>query len=195
MKPFSESCVQNQEPIFSVLREVFADRKHVLEIGSGTGQHSIYFGRRLPHLVWQTSDLARNHEGIRAWLEEAKLPNVRPPLLLDAASPQWPVESVDAVFSANAVHIMSWERVEGMFSGVGRVLAAGGILCLYGPFNYGGKFTSESNERFDRWLKSQDPQSGVRDFEALDALARGIGLSLAQDVAMPANNRTLVWRR
>ncbi len=195
MKPFSESCEQNQAPILEVLREVFQGRSQVLEIGSGTGQHAVYFGKQLPHLTWQTSDLPENHAGIRAWLEEPRLPNVLPPLPINAKDPAWPVVKVDAVFSANAVHIMGWEEVKGMFLGIGRVLAAGGVLCLYGPFNYGGKFTSESNARFDGWLKANDPRSGVRDFEALDELARAQGLELCKDVAMPANNRSLVWRR
>jgi cyclopropane fatty-acyl-phospholipid synthase-like methyltransferase len=195
MKPYSESCEQNQEPILAVLREVFKDRHRVLEIGSGTGQHAVHFGRHLPHLLWQTSDLAPNHAGIRAWIDEAKLPNVLSPLMIDANNPVWPVEKVDAVFSANALHIMSWEEVNGLFNGIGRVLADDGLLCLYGPFNYGGNFTSESNARFDEWLKAQNPLSGVRDFEALDKLANRQGLFLSQDIAMPANNRSLVWRR
>ncbi len=195
MKPYSESCDQNRDPILAVLREVLADSKHVLEIGSGTGQHAIYFAEKLPQLIWQTSDLPENHPGIRAWLEEANLPNIRMPLAIDASDPEWPVQKVDAIFSANAVHIMSWTDVQGMFRGIGRVLALGGLLCLYGPFNYQGKFTSESNERFDRWLKSNNTESGVRDFEALCLLAETAGLSLLQDIAMPANNRILVWKR
>lgn len=195
-KPYSESCEQNKEPILEVLREVFADRPlALLEIGSGTGQHAVYFGQQLPHLTWQTSDLAENHAGIRAWIDEAKLPNVLPPILIDARNPDWKLEPVDAVFSANAVHIMGWDAVVGMFQGIGKVLSAGGVLCLYGPFNYGGKFTSESNARFDQWLKANNPQSGVRDFEALDELARAQGLKLLKDFAMPANNRSLVWVR
>jgi cyclopropane fatty-acyl-phospholipid synthase-like methyltransferase len=195
MKPYSESCAQNQEPIYQVLREVFSGCHRVLEIGSGTGQHAIYFGERLPFLQWQTSDLAENHPGILAWLSEANLANVLAPLEINAQSSEWVIANMDAVFSANAVHIMSWAAVEGMFRGVGRTLAAGGILALYGPFNYGGKFTSESNARFDQWLKSNDPESGVRDFEALDLLAKEQGLTLVKDYAMPANNRILVWRR
>jgi len=195
MKPYSESCEQNQEPILNVLVGVLADRKRVLEIGSGTGQHAVYMASHLPHLTWQTSDLAHNHAGILAWLDEAKLPNLLPPLLIDAGNPNWPLEKVDAVFSANAVHIMSWEEVTGMFEGIGRVLTDDGVLCLYGPFNFKGKFTSESNARFDQWLKSNNPESGVRDFEALDKLAEREGLRLEKDIAMPANNRSLVWRR
>jgi len=195
MKPYSEACERNKEPILEVLREVFADRKSVLEIGSGTGQHAVYFGRNLRHLVWQTSDLPENHPGIQAWLEEASLPNVLAPIAIDAKNPVWPVDTVDAIFSANAVHIMSFDEVIGMFSGIDRVLAEGGVVCLYGPFNYGGKFTSESNAQFDQWLKARNPLSGVRDFEALDSLAKDHGLRLWKDVSMPSNNRCLVWKR
>ena len=194
-KPYSESCEQNREPILAVLRELFADRRHVLEIGSGTGQHAVYFAAELPHLVWQTADVAPHHPGIRAWLEDAGLPNVRPPLALDVSHTEWRSGRYDAVFSANTLHIMGWPEVEAFFAGVAAVLEPGGVLTVYGPFNYGGAFTSESNARFDAWLKARDPASGVRDFEAVDALARAHGLVLQQDVAMPANNRTLVWRR
>ena len=194
-KPFSESCVQNREPILAVLREVFADCRQVLEIGSGTGQHAVYFGAALPHLVWQSADVPPHHAGIRAWLDEAALPNVRPPIALDVSQAGWRSGRYDAVFSANTLHIMGWPEVEHFFAGVGAVLEPGGVLAVYGPFNTNGAFTSESNARFDAWLKARDPASGVRDFEAVDALARAQGLVLRQDIAMPANNRTLVWRR
>ncbi len=195
MKPYAESCEQNRDPILAVLRAVFADRKQVLEIASGTGQHAVYFGQALPHLSWQTSELPVNHAGIQAWLDEAQLPNVLPPLAIDVNAAAWPLASVDAIFNANTVHIVAWPAVERMFAGIGRVLAAGGCLCLYGPFNYRGAFTSESNARFDAWLKARDPESGVRDFEAVNQLAVSQGLTLLQDVAMPANNRSLVWRK
>jgi SAM-dependent methyltransferase len=195
MKPYAESCEQNQEPILEVLREIFADRQRVLEIASGTGQHAVYFGRALPQLTWHTSELAQNHAGIQAWLDESLLPNVRPPVAIDINDPEWPIESVDAVFNANTVHIVAWQEVEAMFAGIARVLDEGGLLCLYGPFNYGGKFTSESNARFDAWLKSRAPSSGIRDFEALNRLAESHALLLRKDVAMPANNRILVWQR
>ncbi len=193
-KPYSESCDQNREPILAVLRQVLTSPGELLEIGSGTGQHAVYFGAELPHLTWQTSDRPEYLPGIRMWLAEAGLANVREPLELDVAKP-WPVSRADAVYSANTAHIMSWPEVEQFIAGVGRILAPGGVFCLYGPFNYGGQFTSESNARFDAWLKARDPLSGVRDFEALDELATAAGLSLLHDFAMPANNRTLVWRR
>lgn len=195
MKPYSESCEQNQAPILEILRETLANQKRVLEIASGTGQHAVYFGRALPHLTWQTSELAQNHEGILAWLNEAQLSNVLPPVAIDVNHDRWPIEIVDTVFNANTVHIISWPEVERMFAGIARVLSAGGILCLYGPFNYGGRFTSESNARFDAWLKSRNKNSGVRDFEAINRLAETYGLFLLRDVAMPSNNRTLVWQR
>lgn len=194
-KPFSESCVQNRDPILAVLREAFADCGSVLEIGSGTGQHAVYFGAELPHLVWQTADVPLHHAGIRAWLDEATLSNVLPPLALDVNQTHWRTGRFDAVFSANTLHIMGWPEVEHFFAGVGEVLEPGGMLVIYGPFNTGGAYTSDSNARFDAWLKARDPASGVRDFEAVDALARAQGLVLQQDIAMPANNRTLVWRR
>ncbi len=195
MKPFSESCSRNQEPIWEVLAREFAGRRSVLEIGSGTGQHAVCFAARLPNIRWQTSDLPGNHAGIRAWIDESGLENVLPPVALDVSSDVWPIAMTDAVFSANTLHIMSWAQVEAMYRGIGRILSRDGVLCVYGPFNYGGTFTSESNARFDAWLKARDPESGIRDFEAVDALASGQGLTLTRDADMPSNNRALVWRR
>ena len=194
-KPYAESCDQNRAPILEVLRESFADRSYVLEIGSGTGQHAVYFGAELPHLRWQTGDVPLHHPGIRMWLADAALPNVLPPIALDVNQTGWHTGRYDAIFSANTLHIMSWAEVERCFDGIASVLEPGGILAIYGPFNYNGRFTSESNARFDAWLKARDPASGVRDFEAVDALARAHGLHLNRDVTMPANNRTLVWVR
>lgn len=195
MKPFAESCEQNKLPILDVLREVLAQASAVLEIGSGTGQHAVFFGRELPYLSWYTSDQLPYHAGIRAWLEEAALPNVHGPAVLDVCQADWPTVAVDAVFSANTAHIMDWPSVRAMFARVGGLLPDGGIFCLYGPFNYDGSYTSESNERFDAWLRARDPASGVRDFEALDELARAAGMVLQRDYEMPANNRTLVWTK
>jgi len=194
-KPFSESSAENREPILSVLREVFANCSKVLEIGSGTGQHAAYFGAELSHLSWQTADLPQHHAGIRMWLDEAALPNVLAPIALDVNRTDWLDGRYDAVFSANTLHIVSWPEVKKLFAGVGRVLQPGGVLAVYGPFNYNGQFTSPSNARFDQWLKDRDPASGVRDFEAVDALAREQNLILQRDIAMPVNNRTLVWHR
>ncbi len=186
-----------------MLREVFAGARKVLEIGSGTGQHAVHFATHLPHLIWQPADLAENLPGIELWRAEAALgparsaglANLLPPLVLDVNQPRWPETGADAVFSANTLHIMSWSEVRLFFAGVGRLLPSDGVLAVYGPLNYGGRHTSESNARFDRSLRSRDPHSGIRDFEAVDALAAEQKLVLARDVAMPANNRTLVWLR
>lgn len=194
MKPYSEACERNREPILDILVRAFADRRRVLELGSGTGQHAVYFGAALPHLEWQTSDLAQAHSGIREWLTDAQLPNVLPPVELDACDDAWRVGVYDAFFCANVVHIAGWDAVQAMFRGIARHRAEDCIVAFYGPYNYAGRFTSQSNADFDAWLRRRDPASGIRDFEAVDALAQGIGLSLAEDNAMPANNRLLVWR-
>jgi SAM-dependent methyltransferase len=193
-KPFAPACERNRDPILAVLRTHFADRRSVLELGSGTGQHAVHFAAAMPWLAWQCSDVETNLPGIRQWLDEAALPNTPPPIALDVTG-AWPAQRFDAVFTANTLHIVGWPEVEVLFAGVGRVLAGDGVLVVYGPFNYGGAFTSDSNRDFDAWLKARDPCSGVRDFEAVDALAHGIGLRLVEDVAMPANNRCLVWSR
>ena len=195
MKPYSESCERNQEPILKILQETLVNQQCVLEIASGTGQHAVYFGRALPHLSWQTSELTQKHEGILAWLNEIKLPNVLSPIAINVNDAKWPIGIVDTVFNANTVHIISWSEVERMFAGIARVLNASGILCLYGPFKYEGKFTSESNARFDVLLRSRNRNSGVRDFEAINRLAETHGLFLVRDVSMPSYNQTLVWQR
>jgi len=195
MKPFAESSEQNWKPIFSVIQPLLASSDSVLEVGSGTGQHAIYFSELLPHLTWQCSDRLENHAGINMWIEDAGLNNVLPPLELDTLRSHWPDTGYDAIFSANTVHIMSWGAVEAFFAGAGKCLKSGGKLLLYGPFNYHGKYTSDSNARFDEWLKQRDPQSGIRDFEELDRLARQTGLELAEDYEMPVNNRLLFWKK
>ncbi len=196
MKPFSEACERSREPILAVLRGAFAHCRSVLEIGSGTGQHAAYFAEHLPHLTWQASDIAEAHAGINAWIESARLDNLPAPLALDVGRPsRWPDVQFDAVFTANTAHIMSWPLVESMFALIGKVLVPGGVLALYGPLNYGGRYTSDSNARFDAWLKARDPAGGIRDFANVDALARSHGCILQHDISMPANNRTLVWQR
>jgi len=194
-KPFSQACENNKRPLLAVLREAFAAVDFVLEIGSGTGQHAAFFAGEMPWLRWQPTDRAENLPGIEAWREDSALPNLLPPLSLDVTDEHWPVTDTPAVFSANTVHIMGWPEVERFFAGIGAILRAGGVFCLYGPFNYGGAYSSPSNAEFDQWLRTRDARSGIRDFEALDALARAAGLEFQADKAMPANNRTLIWRR
>jgi hypothetical protein len=194
MKPHAPSCDRNQGPILEVLLKHFSDVKQVLEVGSGTGQHAVHFGAAMPWLTWQTADMAENLPGIRLWLDDAKLPNVLAPVELAASGP-WPPGPYDAVFSANTLHIMGWPEVQKLFAGLDRVMARKALLAVYGPFNYGGRFTSESNAQFDVWLKERSPASGIRDFEAVNALASSIGLTLLADYEMPSNNRTLLWSR
>ncbi|MGQ0529246.1 MAG: DUF938 domain-containing protein [Panacagrimonas sp.] len=194
-KPFSPSSERNREPILQVLRVAFASRRQVLEIGSGTGQHAVHFAAALPHLQWQCSDREENLDGIRAWLAEAGLLNTPPPLPLDVMQAQWPSARFDAVYTANTLHIMAWSQVQTLFRRLPEVLSDQACLGVYGPFNYAGRYTSASNAAFDARLKSDDPQRGIRDFEAVDALAREAGFVLWHDHAMPANNRCLLWRR
>ncbi|MBJ6979783.1 DUF938 domain-containing protein [Luteimonas sp. MC1895] len=196
-RPHAPSCERNREPILAVLQRHFAGCRRVLEIGSGTGQHAVHFAQAMPWLAWQASDVPENLPGIRAWLAEARLANTPPPLALDVLQAPWPDVGADAVFTANTLHIMGWDAVEAFFRGVGQVLAGtpDAPLVAYGPFNRGGAYTSDSNRDFDGWLKARDPRSGIRDIEAVDALARAAGLVPVDDVAMPANNRCLVWRR
>ncbi len=193
-KPFSQACENNKQPILGVLRNTFADVSQVVEVGSGTGQHALFFARNMPWLQWQTTDLPPNHAGIRSWLQQGPA-NALPPLALDVMSDDWPVVSIEALFTANTLHIMSWEAVQRLFRGAGERLLAGGLVCVYGPFNYAGAYTSDSNAGFDVWLRERDPHSGIRDFEAVDQLASREGLALVADNPMPANNRLLCWQR
>ncbi len=200
-KPYSESCDQNRDPILKIIQPLFSDRKNILEIGSGTGQHAVYFAEKMPHLIWHTSDQLEYHEAIKAWLAEAILTNTRPPISLDVSNEDdWSTlnknnQKIDAVFSANAVHIMSWDNVVDFIKNAGELLPVNGLLVLYGPFNYNNAYTSESNARFDIWLKQKNPHSAIRDFETVDKLAKKAGLVLQNDIEMPANNRILYWQK
>lgn len=194
-KPYSSASERNRDPILQVLRVYFVDRKQVLEIGSGTGQHAVYFAEAHPHLTWQTADRVDGLPGIQLWLDDANLPNTPAPLVLDVNQAAWPPKQYDAIFSANTLHIMSWSEVQKMFARLSEVMTTDAKLVIYGPFNYKGRFTSESNAAFDAALKQDAPHRGIRDFESVDELAQRIGLRLLEDRAMPANNRCLVWQR
>jgi cyclopropane fatty-acyl-phospholipid synthase-like methyltransferase len=191
----SEACERNKGPILEVLTAALAESRAVLEIGSGTGQHAVHFARHLPHLAWQPSERAAELAPLAERIALEGPPNLAAAIELDVRAHPWPVTGFDAVFSANTLHIMPWEAVEDFFRGVGAVLAAPGVLCVYGPFRYRGAYTSDSNAEFDRFLRRRDPSSGIRDFETLEQLAVAQGFGLAADHAMPANNQTLVWRR
>jgi len=205
-KPFSPACERNRAPILEVLRRNFADRRRVLEVGSGTGQHAVHFAAALPHLIWQTSDRVENLPGIRLWLDEAALPNTPVPLQFDVASNEHPCSAVedastplfercDAIFSANTLHIMSWAEVQRLFAALPNLATAAATLIIYGPFNYAGEFTSASNAAFDASLKRKAAHMGIRDAADVDALARHAGFILHDDIAMPANNRCRIWHR
>ncbi len=192
---FSSAAERNKQPILDVLRDYIVDGQQVLEVGSGTGQHAVFFARAFPTVRWQPTDTPEYLPGLQARLDREAPLNVAQALLLDVRMPVWPVSSCNILFSANTLHFMSTDCVEQFFRGAGEVLVANACLIVYGPFNYGGAFTSPSNAAFDQRLKSDDPLRGIRDFEWVDGLARAQGLALLRDITMPANNRVLIWRR
>ncbi|MBV6422356.1 MAG: hypothetical protein NAOJABEB_00134 [Steroidobacteraceae bacterium] len=192
--PESPASERNKRPILEVIAPVFAQTRLVLEIGSGTGQHAVFFARALSHLRWQPSDRADWLPILRERCAREGPANLAVPIELDVSLSRWPAEGADGVFTANTLHIMAWPEVQALFAGVGRVLRRPGSLAVYGPFRYAGAFTTPSNAAFDESLRARDPASGIRDFEAVDALARAEGLALVADYAMPANNQLLVWR-
>jgi len=193
-KPFSQASENNKLPIFDVIKDYFNESKMVLEIGSGTGQHAVYFAEKLAQLYWQTSDQGEYVKGINEWINEYRHYNLGRPLILDVTQKIWPIRECEGVYSANTSHIMSWEMVENMFSGVGQILTPERYFCLYGPFNFNGHFTSSSNEAFDKMLRDRNPESGLRDFEALKELADEKGLIFVNSHQLPANNNLLVWQ-
>ena len=194
-KPFAPATERNRAPILAELQRLLSGNERVLEIGSGTGQHAVHFAAAMPGLCWQTSDVAEALPGIRQWLDEAALDNTPAPLALDCREPVWPALQAEVVFSANAIHIMGWAQVQQLFRHLDAIIQPQGLLILYGPFNIDGDYTSASNAEFDQWLQARDPASGIRDLEAVDALAKAIGLRLSEQVAMPANNFLMVWQR
>jgi SAM-dependent methyltransferase len=191
----SEACERNKGPILEILSGAFARSRKVLEIGSGTGQHATHFAAHLPHLVWQPSDTGDYLTGLRERISHEGTPNLRAPLELDVRDLPWAVEPVDAVFTANTLHIISWDAVKDLFRGIGAVMSGPGVLAIYGPFRYGGRFTSASNAEFDRYLRARDPASGIRDFEEVNTLSSEQGLSLLADHPMPANNQFMIWHK
>ena len=190
MQPYSKACENNKEPILAILKSAFSNVSNVLEIGSGSGQHAVHFAPALPHLVWQTSDVVINHQGMMAWLNAFPADNLLPPLALDL-NDEWQIARYDAIFTANILHIVNQSLVTSFFDKTAKHLNVGGKLCIYGPFNYAGKFTSESNAEFDNWLKIKSPECGIRDFEWICELANEAQLELVKDHEMPANNRLL----
>jgi cyclopropane fatty-acyl-phospholipid synthase-like methyltransferase len=195
MLPFSEACERNKGPILEMLRPAFADRTQVLEIGSGTGQHAVYFAAHLTHLIWHPTEQLAYLADLASRVKLEGTRNLRPPTVLDVKQSIWPLRSVDAVYSANTLHIMGWAEVEAMFRGVDAVLSPHGVVCIYGPFRYAGRYTSDSNRDFDLMLKERDPLSGLRDLTEVGALAGRHALRLRVDHDLPANNRLLEFVR
>jgi len=191
----SEACERNKGPILRILEDAFAHSREVLEIGSGTGQHAVHFAAHLPHLAWQPTDRGDYLPGLRERIAREGTPNLRPPTELDVREAPWRVGRFDAVFTANTLHIMGWTAVEDLFRGIGAHLDAPGTVCIYGPFRYGGRYTSQSNAEFDEYLRGTYPDGGIRDFEQVCALAQEQGLELVADHPMPANNQLIVWRK
>jgi SAM-dependent methyltransferase len=195
MKQHAPATERNREPIREVLGRELPPSGTVLEIASGSGEHAVAFARAFPHLTWQPSDPdERALASIAAWRDEARLPNLAPPIMLDVTG-AWPVERADAIVCINMVHIAPWEAALALFEGAGRRLAPGGLLFLYGPYRFGGVFTAPSNAAFDASLRGRDPRWGVRDVEDLRAAAAAQGFTLGEPVALPANNHVLLFRR
>lgn len=195
-KPFSQACENNKQPILNALLRYFDKTKTVLEIGSGTGQHASFFAPMLPQLTWQTSDLFTNHDGINAWLNDTKTNNLLAPIEVNLQVPwQWQAPTFNAIFTANTLHIISWPLVINLFEQAAVHLTDKGLLCIYGPFNYNGQYTSESNANFDLWLKDRSESSGIRDYEKIINLAELQQFTLVEDIAMPANNRFLIFTK
>lgn len=193
--PFSQSCENNKPFILEVLKQVFTDSTEVLEIASGTGQHACYFASQMPWLQWQPTELKDNLPLLRPRCGGYEGDNLQPPLVLDVTDTRWPVPVPTAVFSANSLHIMSYSAVQALFTTLSLEAPEQAVLAVYGPFNYNGRYTSDSNARFDQWLVQRDSDSGIRDFESVNDLANAAAFTLLSDNDMPANNRLLVWQK
>lgn len=193
--PFSPACERNREPILEQLQRILPAHARVLEIGAGTGQHAEWFGRKMPRWRWLPSDVGTSLWAINARIAQAELENVLPAVALDVAERLWPPGPFDAVYSANTLHIMPWPLTALLLEDAGKVLKSDGLLIIYGPFQYGGRHTASSNAAFDADLRRRDPQMGVRDGEEVVVLAASHGLSAEADVAMPSNNRLLIFRK
>jgi hypothetical protein len=193
----SPSTARNREPILEVLRPQLPTSGLVVEIAAGAGEHAVHAAAALPHLDWQPTDAdADALASIAAWRAHAGLPNLLPPLRLDASHPAgWPVERADALVNINMIHISPWSAAEGLMAGAGRLLPAGGVLFLYGPYFERHEAAAPSNLAFDESLRARNPAWGLRHLEAVTALAAQHSLALAERIAMPANNLALIFRK
>ncbi len=194
-KMISEACERNKGPILEKFKGVISSKKdlNILEIGSGTGQHAAFFASELSNVSWSTSDLQENHEQIKLWIEGIK--NIKQPIQFESGKDEFPQGDFDFIYTANTLHIMSWRNVKTLIKQIGKALKGDGRVCIYGPFNYHGKFTSESNEQFDKWLKNRNSESGIRNFEDICNNFVKYNFILENDFAMPANNRFLVFKK
>jgi hypothetical protein len=194
MKKHAPATVRNREPLLEVLARVLPQTGRVLEIASGTGEHAVFFGRALPRLEWQPSDIDPDAlASIAAHRDEAALPNLLAPIPLDVISPSWPIERADAVVCINMIHIAPWPACQALMAGAARVLSAGSPLVLYGPYRFDGVFTAPSNEAFDAALRDRNPSWGVRDLGLVTRSAGEAGFERIELTAMPANNHTVVF--
>ena len=194
-KPFSQACENNKRPILQQIEQIFTAPMTVWEIDSGTGQHGCFFAQNLPHTIWQPTDLLENLAGISQWVKQSSLTNINAPLALDVREKGWPETGIEGIFTANTLHIMSWEVVSEFFEKLNVNLKVGAAVVIYGPFNFNNQYSSESNARFDQWLKLRNPRSGIRHFEDIVSLAANAGMVLMKKVSMPANNQLLVFQK
>lgn len=194
--PYSAACERNKDPIWAIIAPYLESANTVLEIGSGTGQHAVYFAQRAPMVSWQTSDQRHYLDGVRAQIESQANATLPPPIELDVTQSRWLETDVeyDIIYTANTLHIMAWKEVEAFFSGLSQVTHKDSVLIVYGPFKVQGRHTSESNAAFDQSLQARGVGSGIRDIETICLAAQAAGFQLLQDHAMPANNRCLIWQ-
>ena len=195
MQRFSEAAEKNKTHILLVLQEWLPPHARVLEIGTGSGQHALHMAAEMKSITWQPTECSEGLPDLARNLSDYGFPNILKPLILDLSSERWPNVDTNCVYSANVMHIVKENLGENLIRGVGKKLAEGGLLILYGPYKYGGDFTTQSNAEFDAWLKERDPNSGIRDFEWVADLANQHGLSLQADLSMPANNQMLIFQR
>lgn len=190
------ACDRNQGPILEVLKEVISqDNRSLFEIGSGTGFHAAFMAPHFPHIFWTTSDVTSNHKIIKDNLAKANISNIKGPFQFEVGKDDFPRVPYDLVFTANTFHIMSWKNCKTLMKTLGTRMREGSQVIIYGPFNYAGSFTSESNAEFDKMLKARNPDSGIRAFEDVNNNMLKNGFTLYKDFEMPANNRTLVYTR
>lgn len=192
-KPYAISCDRNSEPILESFKKILENRTSLIEIGAGTGQHAIFMAPSFPNLVWTLADRVENHEGISLWLNDFPRSNIRGPIEYEIGKDSFPKGEFDTFFAANVLHIISWEMCLQLFDDLSK-LPQGTLILFYGAFNYNGEFTSESNERFEKWLKDRDSKSGIRNFEDVCSELEKRDIELQEDIEMPANNRMLVFK-